>query len=199
MRLSRLGAGVRPALRRLLEAYVIPLFAAMLLVLAWTAVIHLVTVDHTVARDAASELSRELADSYEAQIVRNLVAIDHALKTVKYVYETRGGVRLSELQNQGLLPFATAFKVAVWQRWSSARRDPGAVARDRGGPAVFHRAARSHERQSGAFRKRGYSQHYDRRPGNCLRPAAEERRWRIFRDRNACSENKRGRLTSPTH
>jgi hypothetical protein len=92
IRLRRLGAKVHPALRRLLEAYVLfPLFAAMLLVLAWTAVIHLVTVEHAVARDAAAELSRELADTYEAQMVRNLVAIDQALKTVKYVYERRGG------------------------------------------------------------------------------------------------------------
>lgn len=114
IRLRRLGANVPPALRRLLEAYVLfPLFAAMLLVLAWTAVIHLVTVEHAVARDAAVELSRELADTYEAQMVRDLVAIDQALKTVKYVYETRGGVRLSELQAQGLLPFAIGFKVAI--------------------------------------------------------------------------------------
>ncbi|WP_051888448.1 EAL domain-containing protein [Caballeronia sordidicola] len=114
IRLRRLGENVHPALRRLLEAYVLfPLFAAMLLVLAWTAVIHLVTVEHAVARDAAAELSRELADTYEAQMVRNLVAIDQALKTVKYVYERRGGVRLSELQDQGLLPFAVVFKVAI--------------------------------------------------------------------------------------
>ena len=110
----RLVAKVRRALRRLLEAYVLfPLFAAMLLVLAWTAVIHLITVQHAVARDAAAELSRELADTYDAQMVRNLVAIDQALKTVKYVYETRGGVRLSELQDQGLLPFAIVFKVSI--------------------------------------------------------------------------------------
>jgi diguanylate cyclase (GGDEF)-like protein len=113
-RLRRARAGVRPALRRLLEAYVlIPLFAAMLLVLAWTAVIHLITVEDAVAQGAAAELTRELADTYEAQMVRNLVAIDQALKTVKYVYETRGGVRLSELQDQGLLPFAIVFKVAI--------------------------------------------------------------------------------------
>ena len=114
IRLRRLDAKVRPALRRLLEAYALfPLFAAMLLVLAWTAVIHLVTVEHAVARGSAAELSRELADTYEAQLVRDLVAIDQALKTVKYVYETRGSVRLSELQDQGLLPFAIVFKVAV--------------------------------------------------------------------------------------
>lgn len=114
IRLRRLGANVPPALRRLLEAYVLfPLFAAMLLVLAWTAVIHLVKVEHAVARDAAVELSRELADTYEAQLVRDLVAVDQALKTVKYVYETRGGVRLSELQDQGLLPFVIGFKVAI--------------------------------------------------------------------------------------
>jgi diguanylate cyclase (GGDEF)-like protein/PAS domain S-box-containing protein len=114
IRLRRVGAKVHAALRRLLEAYVLfPLFAAMLLVLAWTAIIHLVTVEHAVARGAAAELSRELADTYEAQMVRDLVAIDQALKTVKYVYETRGGVRLSELQDQGLLPFAIVFKVAV--------------------------------------------------------------------------------------
>jgi hypothetical protein len=112
--LRRLGAKVHAGLRRLLEAHVLfPLFAAMLLVLAWMAIIHLVTVEHAVARGASAELSRELADTYEAQMVRDLVAIDQALKTVKYVYERRGGVRLSELQEQGLLPFAVVFKVAI--------------------------------------------------------------------------------------
>lgn len=113
-RLGTLGAAVRPALRRLLEAYMLfPLFAVMLLVVAWTAVIHLITVEGAIGQRAAAESSRELADTYEAQMVRNLVAIDQTLKTVKYFYELKGDVGLTELQDQGLLPSAMLFYVAI--------------------------------------------------------------------------------------
>jgi diguanylate cyclase (GGDEF)-like protein/PAS domain S-box-containing protein len=113
-RLIVLGTALRPMLRRLLEAYVLfPLFAAMLLVLTWTTVIHLISAENVVAQSAAAELSRELADTYQAQMVRNLVSIDQALKTVKYAYEMKGVAGLSELRDKGLLPPAIVFKVAI--------------------------------------------------------------------------------------
>ncbi|QIE29942.1 EAL domain protein (plasmid) [Caballeronia sp. SBC1] len=113
-RLIVLSTALRPVLRRLLEAYVLfPLFAAMLLVLTWTTVIHLISAENVVAQNAAAELSRELADTYQAQMVRNLVSIDQTLKTVKYAYEMKGGAGLSELRDKGLLPPAIVFKVAI--------------------------------------------------------------------------------------
>lgn len=105
---------IRFALRRLQEAHVLfPIFAALLLVIGWTAVIHLIHVEGAVSDGAAAELSRELADTYEAQMARNLVAMDQTLKTVKYAYEMKNGVRFAELQDHGLLPSAMVFEVAV--------------------------------------------------------------------------------------
>jgi diguanylate cyclase (GGDEF)-like protein/PAS domain S-box-containing protein len=111
---GRLDETLRPALRRLLETYVLfPLFAAMLLVLVWTAVLHLISVEGAAAEGTAAEMSRELADTYEAQMVRNLDAIDQTLKMVKYAYEMKGSIGLVELQAQGLLPSATVSEVAI--------------------------------------------------------------------------------------
>lgn len=105
---------VVPALRRVLEAYVLfPLFSLLLLIVGWTAVLHLIDVERGAAIRATAELSRELADTYEAQMVRNLAAIDQTLKTVKYAYEMKGASALAELQGKGLLPSPIVFEVAI--------------------------------------------------------------------------------------
>ncbi|MGI4857348.1 MAG: bifunctional diguanylate cyclase/phosphodiesterase [Janthinobacterium lividum] len=110
----RLGRMVVPALRRVLEAYVLfPLFSLLLLIVGWTAVIHLINVERGAAIRATAELSRELADTYEAQMVRNLAAIDQTLKIVKYAYEMKGASALGELQDKGLLPSPIVFEVAI--------------------------------------------------------------------------------------
>jgi diguanylate cyclase (GGDEF)-like protein/PAS domain S-box-containing protein len=113
-RLNGVSGAVQSALRRSLEAYVLfPMFAAILLLFAWTTILHQITLERAAAENAAMELSRQMADTYEAQMARNAVAIDQVLKTVKYEYETRRGVTLSELQGHGLLPYAIVFKVAI--------------------------------------------------------------------------------------
>ncbi len=105
---------LRFVVRRLLEAHVLfPIFAGVLLVIAWAAVIHTIHVEGAVAKGAASELSLELADTYEAQMVRNLVSIDQTLKTIKYAYEMKNGVSFNELQDHGLLPSSMIFNVAL--------------------------------------------------------------------------------------
>ena len=100
--------------RRVLEAYVLfPLFAILLLVVVWTAVLRSIAVEGAAAMRAAIESSRELADTYQAQMVRNLAAIDQTLKTVKYANELKGGGALADLQAKGLLPSAMIFEVAI--------------------------------------------------------------------------------------
>lgn len=114
LRQHPLGRMVMPALRRVLEAYVLfPLFSLLFLIVGWTAVIHLINVERVAAIRATAELSRELADTYEAQMVRNLAAIDQTLKTIKYAYELKGAAALAELQDKGLLPSPIVFEVAV--------------------------------------------------------------------------------------
>jgi diguanylate cyclase (GGDEF)-like protein/PAS domain S-box-containing protein len=99
------------------EPYVLfPLFALLLLVVAWAGMAHVIRVEGAVATRAAAESGRQLADTYEAQMVRNLVAIDQTLKTVKYAYERHDGSGLAQLQAKGLLPSAIVFQIMVADR-----------------------------------------------------------------------------------
>ncbi|MDP9153039.1 MAG: EAL domain-containing protein [Pseudomonadota bacterium] len=106
--------GTRAIVKRLAEAYIlIPVFTGLLLCIAWAAVFHLISVEGDVAEDTAAQSSREIADTYEAQLVRNLSSIDQTLKTVKYAYESKGGTAMDELQAKGLLPPSIVFRVSV--------------------------------------------------------------------------------------
>jgi len=89
------GRGKRAIVKRLAEAHIlIPVFTGLLLCIAWASVFHLVSVEGDVAEDTAAQSSREIADTYEAQLVRNLSSIDQTLKTVKYAYETKSGTTM---------------------------------------------------------------------------------------------------------
>ncbi|WP_118182965.1 EAL domain-containing protein [Paraburkholderia phosphatilytica] len=117
VRRSWLGAFAARTRRRFGETWLwFPLFALVLLAVAWGSVIHVVVVEHTAATSAAIESSRELADTYEAQVVRNLVSIDQTLKSVAYAYAVRGDAALAELQNKDMLPSAIVFKVTITNR-----------------------------------------------------------------------------------
>ncbi len=111
---SRLQAVSSSLRRRVFETYLLfPVFALLLLALAWGSVIHVLVVEHAAATSAAVESSRELADTYEAQVVRNLVSIDQTLKTVAYAYVARGDAVLAELQRKDMLPSAMVFQVTI--------------------------------------------------------------------------------------
>ncbi|MGG1947609.1 EAL domain-containing protein [Trinickia sp. NRRL B-1857] len=90
-----------------------PVFALVMLVLAWGALIDVLEVEHTAATIAAVKSSRELADTYEAQVVRSLVSIDQTLKTVAYAYAASGDEALARLQNRDMLPSAIVFQMAI--------------------------------------------------------------------------------------
>ncbi|HKT73115.1 MAG TPA: EAL domain-containing protein [Steroidobacteraceae bacterium] len=106
---------IRVWLSRLIEPQI--LFPALtLLILAGIlgVTFNLIKVERTSARTAASAASLELVNTYQAQVVRALREIDRTLKTVKYVYETRGaGATLSELKARSLLPPDLIFVVQV--------------------------------------------------------------------------------------
>ena len=111
---NRYAGKAGQVLRRVLEAYVLfPVFAVLLLISAWTSVMHLVSVEGTAAEAAVAESSRELADTYEAQLVRNLASIDQTLKTVKYAYEMTGNDAIQRLRDKGLLPSHMVFEIAI--------------------------------------------------------------------------------------
>ena len=92
----------------------LPLFALLLLAALWTATSHFVRVEQAAAQSAARDSVRELIDTYEAQLARNLGGIDQTLKLLKYVVEQKSAAAaLPALNEKGLLPSSLVFVVAI--------------------------------------------------------------------------------------
>jgi diguanylate cyclase (GGDEF)-like protein len=97
------------------EPYILlPAIAILVLAGIWGTTLILIRGENAAAERAAAVLSRELAGTYEAQVVRALREIDQTLKFVKYAYELRGrrGV-LQELKDRALLPPALLFAISI--------------------------------------------------------------------------------------
>ena len=111
-------AGLRRLLGLALETHIsLPLFAAMLLVVIWSATLHFIDVERDAARLAARTSTQELIDTYEAQVARNLASIDQTLKMLKYAVELNGAAgALPAMSRQGLLPPGLVFVVLVIDR-----------------------------------------------------------------------------------
>ena len=92
-------------LRRLAEPYVFfPLIAVVLLAVIWGATVDMIRVDRALAERAAVSSTQEVADTYEAQVVRALREIDQTLRLVKFAWERSGGrVDIAQLREKGLL------------------------------------------------------------------------------------------------
>jgi diguanylate cyclase (GGDEF)-like protein/PAS domain S-box-containing protein len=92
-------------LRRLAEPYVFfPLIAIILLAVIWGTTIDVIRVERKVAERAALSSTQELADTYEAQVVRAMREIDQTLRLVKFTWERgQGHVDIAELRDKGLL------------------------------------------------------------------------------------------------
>ena len=114
---------ISAALRRWLVRTVEPtvyfaLFAVLALGVIWGATMQLIAAGRAGAESTARQSSRELVETYEAQIVRNFGAIDQALRIVKYAYETvdkrkRKQFSLLELKEKGLLPSSLVFDIHI--------------------------------------------------------------------------------------
>src|SRR6185312_5427608 len=92
-------------LRRLAEPYVFfPLIAIILLAVIWGTTVDVIRVERRVAERTALASTQELADTYEAQVVRAMREIDQTLRLVKFTWERgRGRVDIGELREKGLL------------------------------------------------------------------------------------------------
>jgi len=103
---------------RALETHIsLPLFALLPLLAIWIATFHFIQVERSAAVDAARDATRELVDTYEAQVARNLNAIDQTLKVVKYAVEMNGSAgALPVLRRQQLLPPGLVFVVSIADR-----------------------------------------------------------------------------------
>jgi diguanylate cyclase (GGDEF)-like protein/PAS domain S-box-containing protein len=105
-------------LGRALETHIaLPLFALLPLVAIWVATFHFIAAERQAAVTAARDATREQVDTYEAQMARNLTAIDQTLKVLKYAVEQHGPTAaLDTLRRQGLLPPSLVFVVGIADR-----------------------------------------------------------------------------------
>jgi diguanylate cyclase (GGDEF)-like protein len=105
-------------LARALETHIaLPLFALLPLLAIWIATFHFIETDRRAAIDAAHDAAREQLDTYEAQVARNLNAIDQTLKVIKYSVELNGTrAALPTLRAEELLPPGLVFQVSIADR-----------------------------------------------------------------------------------
>ena len=113
--LSRGYAVISSAMGRLAEYnYLLPVVAVLVLAVIWGITWNLITIERRGAEQAATALSRELAGTYEAQVVRALREIDQTLKLVQYSDKFKGKhIALEDLKNRGLLPSELLFTVCI--------------------------------------------------------------------------------------
>jgi diguanylate cyclase (GGDEF)-like protein len=91
-----------------------PLIAVLLLAVIWGTTIVVNKVRHSDAEHTAAVSSRELLDTYEAQVVRAMREIDQALNIVEFWPERGAGRQtLSDLKGKGLLPPDLLFTVSI--------------------------------------------------------------------------------------
>jgi diguanylate cyclase (GGDEF)-like protein len=93
-----------------------PFIAVFLLAVIWGSTFGILRVKRAAAEHAAAVSSRDLLDTYEAQVVRALREIDQTLNLVKYWHERGGGKGLAELRENGLLPPELLFVVSIADR-----------------------------------------------------------------------------------
>jgi len=105
-------------LGRLIEPHILfPFVAVVLLTVIWGTTLGMLRVRRADANHAATQSSRELLDTYEAQVVRVLREIDQTLHLVKFWPERRGQrTILATLKERGLLPPDLLFVVSVADR-----------------------------------------------------------------------------------
>ncbi len=94
-----------------------PLFALFLIGVIWGTFRYIVQSDRARAINSALLHTEEMTATYEAQVLRSLIEIDHELKLVSYLYEARRnpGV-LHTLQKQNLLLPGLIFSVSISDR-----------------------------------------------------------------------------------
>jgi diguanylate cyclase (GGDEF)-like protein len=109
------AAALRRWLSHITEPHILfPAIAVLVLAVIWGTTLNLIKVERAAAEHTAAASSRELAETYEAQVVRALREIDQTLKFVKFAYELRGKqVVLQELKARALLPPDLLFVVSI--------------------------------------------------------------------------------------
>lgn len=83
--------------------FLFPSVTILVLAVIWGTTLNLNNVEYSAAKNAAAASSKEIAETYEAQVIRALREIDQTLKVVKYAHETRDQKVLGELEARTLL------------------------------------------------------------------------------------------------
>lgn len=107
--------GLQRVLHRLIEpAWFFPLMAALMLVVIWAVALNLGERERQAADRTAAALTADVADTYEAQVVRALREIDQALRLVRFHLESSSpGELLDTLGEEDLLPPRLLFTVSI--------------------------------------------------------------------------------------
>ena len=91
-----------------------PTIAVIVLALIWGMTYNLSQVEHAAAEQAARVSSRELGETYEAQVLRSLREINQNLLLVKYIFESRNSNSvLDELRDRSLMLPDLLFTVSI--------------------------------------------------------------------------------------
>ena len=83
--------------------FLFPSVTILILAVIWGTTLNLINVEYSTAKNAAAESSRELAETYEAQVIRALREIDQTLKVIKYAHEAKDQKVLDKLEARALL------------------------------------------------------------------------------------------------
>lgn len=95
-------------------AVLFPLIALVVLAVIWSSTLNLIRVQRSAAQHSAEVSSSELAETYEAQVLRSLREIDKTLHLVKYMYESGNKQDvLAHLQEKSLLLPELLFIISI--------------------------------------------------------------------------------------
>jgi len=93
---------------------VFPLFAVAIMIILWATTLNLIQIERRNAEQNALALTRELTDTYEAQVVRVLREITQNFKVIQFAYDRQGQQGLlSTLADYQLLPSPFLFTVTI--------------------------------------------------------------------------------------
>jgi diguanylate cyclase (GGDEF)-like protein len=97
--------------------FLFPLTAALLLAVIWGATLGVIRVRDADAKRAAVATTRELLNTYEAQVLRAIREIDQTLNVVKFwPHGPNGRQSLANFRSEGLLPPDLLFTVSIADR-----------------------------------------------------------------------------------
>jgi len=193
------NGGARPhgPLHRLIEPPALLTGLALLILAAiWITTTNLVSREYAAAHRSAAELAQEMANTYEAQIVRALREIDFSLKLVRHDLDAGDPqTTLDTLAGRELLPPALLFTMMVSDSKGDVVAATGGTELDNLAGLDFFRRARESQ-AGGANGRAGQRRALDEGGGEDLMLAGQPRyigdsdEWRLYFSRPLTSPDR---------